>query len=125
MISWEERSAVSYHVHIKERGTYRQPPLVGADQFIYFLPCFEGKECGHLLQRQRHDPGFSEKNAYSSNFNFLGNVWRLIDIDTIKLDRSGFFREFFKDGADHPARATPSCPKVKDDDLVPVDLIID
>ena len=67
----------------------------------------------------------ARENAYSSNMNFSGDILGGIDIDLVKLDRIELFRQSFEDGADCPAGTTPSCPKVKDGDLVPVDLIRD
>ena len=52
----------------------------------------------------------------------MGDLFGGINIDFVEPDGRDLLGEFFEDGADHSAWATPGCPKIEDDDLVTVDL---
>ena len=64
-------------------------------------------------------------DAYRTNTNFLADSFRRVDVDFVELDIGELLRELLKDRANDPARATPSCPKVEDGDLVLANLCVD
>ena len=61
--------------------------------------------------------------TYGANIHLLRDLWLCVDVDLIEGDIGVHGGVLLEDGADHPARPAPSCPKVDDDGLVLFDLL--
>ena len=90
-----------------------------------FSPFLKAMKVGICPACQKCDRESGQGDTYSPDTNFCRDVCGSVNIDLVEVDGWGIFGDFFEDGADHSAGATPGCPKVEDADLVLLDLMTD
>jgi hypothetical protein len=62
------------------------------------------------------------RQTYLSDSNFLGDLFLVVNIDSVALDAIDFIGEFFKDGIRRPRSEPPFLGKFNHDGFAAVDL---
>jgi len=70
--------------------------------------------------------GITELTACRADAGLFGELVLVVDVYFVELDGSGrgVLRNFFKDGANGPARAAPGSPEINDYGFISADLML-